>query len=135
MAPGSTSGTIILVGHVNNGGVRGAFADLADYRVGQVITLVLADGRRLKYAVAALPIEVNKDKLGPRREELFQLFEHLEGELTRTGFMFPPDKRDHMQRTIRATIHRARLTYQEVQTLRGMIVALAKGKHRGPPKE
>jgi len=71
MAPGSTSGTIILVGHVNYGGARGAFADLADYRVGQIITLVLADGRRLKYAVAALPIEVNKDKLRPRRQELF----------------------------------------------------------------
>jgi tRNA/rRNA methyltransferase len=40
-----------------------------------------------------------------------------------------------MQRAIRATIHRAKLTYQEVQTLRGMIVALAKGKHRVPKKE
>ena len=35
-----------------------------------------------------------------------------------------------MARAIRATVHRARLTYQEVQTLRGMIVALSKGKHR-----
>jgi hypothetical protein len=71
VAPGSGHGTIILVGHVNYGGVAGAFADLADYRVGQIITLVLADGRRLNYAVAAPPIEVNKNALGPRREELF----------------------------------------------------------------
>jgi hypothetical protein len=71
MAPGSSSGTIIVVGHINYGGVAGAFSDLADYRVGQIITLVLADGRRLKYAVAAPPIEVHKDKLGPRRQELF----------------------------------------------------------------
>ncbi len=71
----------------------------------------------------------------PTREELFQLFDHLEGELTRTGFLYPPDKREHMQRAIRATIHRAQLTNQEVQTLRGMIVALAKGKHRAPPKD
>ena len=35
-----------------------------------------------------------------------------------------------MCRAIRATIHRAQLTYQETQTLRGMIVALTKGKHR-----
>ena len=35
-----------------------------------------------------------------------------------------------MIRAIRATLHRARLTYQEVQTLRGMLVALTKGKHR-----
>lgn len=71
VAPGSGHGTIILVGHVNYGGVAGAFADLADYRVGQIITLVLADGRRMSYAVAAPPIEVNKDELGPRRQELF----------------------------------------------------------------
>jgi Sortase domain len=71
VAPGSGHGTIILVGHINYGGVAGAFADLADYRVGQIITLVLADGRRMNYAVAAPPIEVNKNALGPRREELF----------------------------------------------------------------
>ena len=71
VAPGTGHGTIILVGHVNYGGVAGAFADLADYRVGEIITLVLADGRKMKYAVAAEPIEVNKDKLGPRRQELF----------------------------------------------------------------
>jgi tRNA/rRNA methyltransferase len=61
---------------------------------------------------------------------MIQLFDHLEGELTASGFLYPPDKREHMQRAIRATLHRAQLTYQEVQTLRGMIVALSKGKHR-----
>lgn len=71
MAPGSEHGTIILVGHINYRGVEGAFSDLASYRVGQIITLVLADGRRMKYAVAAPPIEVNKDKVGQRRQELF----------------------------------------------------------------
>jgi len=62
VAPGSGHGTIILVGHVNYGGVAGAFADLADYRVGQIITLVLADGRRLNYAVAAPPIEGEQER-------------------------------------------------------------------------
>lgn len=71
VAPGSGYGTTILVSHITYGGVQGAFSDLADYRFGQIITLVLADGRRMKYAVAAPPIEVNKDQLGPRREELF----------------------------------------------------------------
>jgi tRNA/rRNA methyltransferase len=61
---------------------------------------------------------------------LFDLFDHLERELKESGFLFPPEKRETMVRAIRATIHRARLTYQEVQTLRGMIAALAKGKHR-----
>lgn len=71
VAPGSSYGTIILVSHINYNGVQGAFSDLPDYPVGQIITLVLADGRRMKYAVAAPPIEVNKNELGPRRQELF----------------------------------------------------------------
>ena len=71
VGPGSSYGTTILVGHINYRGVPGAFSDLADYRVGQVITVVLADGRRMNYAVAAPPIEVNKNQVGPRRQELF----------------------------------------------------------------
>ena len=71
VGPGSAYGTAILVGHINYRGISGVFSDLADYRVGQVITVVLADGRRINYAVAAPPIEVNKDQLGPRRQELF----------------------------------------------------------------
>lgn len=71
VAPGTSYGTIILVSHINSGGVQGAFSDLADYQPGQIITLTLADGRKMKYAVASPPIEVNKDKLGPRRQELF----------------------------------------------------------------
>jgi tRNA/rRNA methyltransferase len=66
----------------------------------------------------------------PTRAELVSTFEHLERELLASGFLYPPDKVDGMRRAIRATIHRARLTYQETQTLRGMIVALTKGKHR-----
>jgi hypothetical protein len=71
VAPGSGHGTIILVAHINSGGVAGAFSDLAEYRVGQVITVVLADGRRMRYAVVAAPIEVDKDQVGSRRQELF----------------------------------------------------------------
>jgi len=69
--PGGSYGTTILVGHINYRGVPGAFSDLAEYQVGQIITVVLADGRRMNYAVAAPPIEVNKDQVGPRRQELF----------------------------------------------------------------
>jgi tRNA/rRNA methyltransferase len=59
------------------------------------------------------------------------LFDHLERALAESGFLFPLEKHDAIARAIRATVHRARLTYQEVQTLRGMLVALVKGKHRG----
>ena len=65
------NGTAILVAHINYRGVDGVFSDLADYRVGEIITVALADGRNLKYVVAAPPIEVDKDQVGPRRQELF----------------------------------------------------------------
>jgi tRNA/rRNA methyltransferase len=69
------------------------------------------------------------------REELFLLFEHLEGELERSGFLFPPGNRPGMIRNLRSILHRAQLTDQEVRTLRGVIVALTKGKRRNPPKD
>ena len=68
------------------------------------------------------------------REEVFQLFEHLEGELLENGFLFPPDKADTMIRSIRAMFTRVALTDQEVRTFRGIIKALARGKHR-PSKD
>jgi Sortase domain len=71
VGPGSAYGTTILVGHVNYAGVPGVFSDLARYKVGTAITVRLADGRNLRYVVAAPPIEVDKDQVGPRRAELF----------------------------------------------------------------
>ena len=67
------------------------------------------------------------------REEMFQLFEHLEDELLKSGFLYPPSKETPMIRHLRALLNRADLTDQEVRTIRGMIVALAKGKFRRPP--
>ena len=68
------------------------------------------------------------------REELIRLFEHLEGELEKSGFLFPPGNRPGMIRNLRSILHRAQLTDQEVRTLRGVIVALTKGKARRPRK-
>ncbi len=67
------------------------------------------------------------------REEMFQLFEHLENELLASGFLYPPSKETPMIRHMRALLNRADLTDQEVRTIRGMIVALAKGKFRRKP--
>ena len=69
------------------------------------------------------------------REEMFHLFEHLENELLASGFLYPPSKETPMIRHMRALLNRADLTDQEVRTIRGMIVALAKGKFRRPPPE
>jgi tRNA/rRNA methyltransferase len=105
-------------------------SEFASINLGQAVLLTCYEWFRAADATPPVRIDHGPIHRKPSREEMFALFEHLERELTDSGFLFPPDKRDHMVRAMRATLHRARLTYQEVQTLRGMIVALAKGKHR-----
>lgn len=66
------------------------------------------------------------------RADLVGLFEHLEAELDRVEFLYPPKKRPSMVRNIRNMWHRANLTYQDVQTIRGIITALTRTpKRRG----
>ena len=105
-------------------------AQFASLNLGQAVLLNAYEWLRAGDATPPSRVEHSPIHRRPRRDELFQLFDHLERELKASGFLYPPEKRDAMVRAIRATLHRARLTYQEVQTLRGMIVALAKGKHR-----
>ena len=106
-------------------------AGFASINLGQAVLLTAYEWFRVRDDTPAARIEHGPVHRKPTRAEMFLLFEHLERELTVSGFLFPPNKRDAMVRGIRAMLHRARLTYQEVQTIRGMIVALAKGKYRG----
>ncbi len=80
---------------------------------------------------ATLPERIDHGVAQPApREELFRLFEHLEEELESSGFLYPPGNRPGMVRNLRSILHRAGLTDQEVRTLRGVIVALTRGKKR-----
>lgn len=63
------------------------------------------------------------------RTELFALFEHLETELDRAGFLYPAEKRPSMVRSIRNMFHRMGATEQDVRTWRGIVAALTRG-HR-----
>jgi len=59
------------------------------------------------------------------RAELLGLFDHLEGELDRTGFLYPPEKRPSMVRAIRNMFHRMGATEQDVRTWRGIVASLS----------
>lgn len=61
---------------------------------------------------------------------LLGLFEQMEGELDAAGFFHPREKRPSMIRNLRVALGRARLSDQEVRTLRGVVTALAKGRGR-----
>ena len=75
----------------------------------------------------ASALAIPKDTRPARGDELVGLFEHLESELDRCGFLRVQEKRPIMVRNLRNLLGRARLTEQEVRTLRGVISCLVSG--------
>ncbi len=65
------------------------------------------------------------------KQELLHMFEHLEHELDKCGFLRPPEKRPAMILNIRTMFQRAHLTDQEVRTMRGVISGLTRKHLRG----
>jgi tRNA/rRNA methyltransferase len=105
-------------------------AEFSSLNLGQAVLLLGYEW--LKSADATPASRTRKSPAIPAtRQEVVDLFEHLERELDAGGFFFPATKKDAMVRNIRAMILRAGLTDQETRTIRGMIVALAKNKYRG----
>jgi tRNA/rRNA methyltransferase len=70
-----------------------------------------------------------EDRAPPADQEaLMGLFGQLEAELHSSGFLHPPEKTPSMINNLRAIFARARLSEQEVRTLRGVITALSRGR-------
>lgn len=61
-------------------------------------------------------------------QELHSFYNHLEDELDRAGFFYPPEKTPVMMQNLINIFARGGLTQQEVRTLRGVIKALAIGR-------
>lgn len=68
------------------------------------------------------------------KADLIRMFEHLEDELERAGYFFPPDKTPLMKTNIRNAFIRGDWTTQEVRTFRGAIKALALGRGKARVK-
>lgn len=60
--------------------------------------------------------------------ELDGLYRHLEDELNRSGFLYPPEKTPLMMQSLVNLFARASATEQEVRTMRGVIKALSLGR-------
>jgi len=60
--------------------------------------------------------------------DLQGMYRHLEGELDRAGFFYPPEKTPLMRQNLINIFARGGLTTQEVRTLRGAIKALTLGR-------
>jgi tRNA/rRNA methyltransferase len=65
------------------------------------------------------------DSAPASKKSLISLFEHLEEELDRNGFLRNTAKRPSMVRNLRNLLQRAQCTEQEVRTLHGVITAFA----------
>lgn len=107
-------------------------ASFASLNLGQAVLLLGYEW--LKSADTTPPVQLDHGPLArpASREDLFHLFTHLEDELLKANFLYPPDKSEAMMQNIRAMLMRADFTDHEVRTLRGMIVALVRNKHRRP---
>jgi len=94
---------------------------------------VLLMGYEWFQAAAEQPDEVYEVRLDTRRatkEELVGMFEHLEHELTDCGFLGVEAKKPGMIRNLRNMFQRARMTEQEVRTMRGVIAGLVTKRKR-----
>lgn len=69
------------------------------------------------------------------KQELGNLFEHLEAELDETGFYTSAEKRPSMVRNIRNLLQRAFMTEQEVRTMHGVVSALVGRRKDGGPRK
>jgi tRNA/rRNA methyltransferase len=110
-------------------------ADFASMNLSQAVLLASYEWFKAGDETAAERIDHGPLAKPASRHDMAQLFEHLEDELLRAGFFYPPDKKRPVVRTIRAMLNRADLTDQEVRTIRGMIVALVKDKRRRQEEE
>jgi tRNA/rRNA methyltransferase len=108
-------------------------AEFASLNLGQAVLLNAYEWFRTGDETPPARIDHRPLAVPATSEEMQRLFEHFEGELLASGFLYPPDKAEATIHYLRAMLHRAELTNQDVQTLRGVIVALSKGKHRRKP--
>ena len=70
-------------------------------------------------------VHIPKDTRPANKQELTNMFEHLEDELEAGGFFHVTEKKPIMVRSIRNVFQRATMTEQEVRTFRGVIKSLA----------
>ncbi|MGA7231157.1 MAG: RNA methyltransferase, partial [Xanthobacteraceae bacterium] len=107
--------------------VNPAFASL---NLAQAVVIIAYEWFKLAGA-GKLPFAMpNKSARAPK-QQLLAFFETVERELEKVEFFRPPDKRETMQINLRNIFSRMQPTRQDIQTLHGVITAIAEGR-KGP---
>ena len=109
--------------------VNPAFASL---NLAQAVALVAYEWFKLASA-GALPFVMPRRSEPAVKEQLFAFFAGLERELDKVEFFRPPEKRATMMINLRNIFARMQPTRQDIQTLHGVILAIAEGR-KGPAR-
>jgi tRNA/rRNA methyltransferase len=80
-----------------------------------------------------LPFGMPEKSAPAPKQQLHAFFASLERELEKVEFFRPPDKRATMQINLRNIVTRMQPTQQDIQTLHGVITAIAEGR-KGPAR-
>jgi tRNA/rRNA methyltransferase len=109
--------------------VNPAFASL---NLAQAVVIVAYEW--FKHASGeSLPFAMPRKSAPARKQQLLAFFASLERELEKVEFFRPPDKRQTMQINLRNIFARMQPTQQDIQTLHGVITAIAQGR-KGPAR-
>ncbi len=109
--------------------VNPAFASL---NLAQAVVIVAYEWFKLASG-AKLPFTMPEKSAPAPKEQLLAFFISLERELEKVEFFRPPDKRETMQVNLRNIFTRMQPTRQDIQTLHGVIMAIAEGR-KGPAR-
>ena len=109
--------------------VNPAFASL---NLAQAVVVVGYEWFKLASA-AKLPFAMPQKSAPAPKQQLLAFFSSLERELENVEFFRPPDKRETMQINLRNIFTRMAPTQQDIQTLHGLIMAIAQGR-KGPAR-
>ena len=109
--------------------VNPAFASL---NLAQAIVIVAYEWFKLASG-GTLPFATPEKSAPAPKQQLLAFFASLERELEKVEFFRPPDKRETMQINLRNIVTRMQPTHQDIQTLHGVIMAIAEGR-KGPAR-
>ena len=109
--------------------VNPAFASL---NLAQAVVIVAYEWFKLASA-GTLPFAMPNKSAPAPKQQLLAFFETVERELEKVEFFRPPDKRETMQINLRNIFSRMQPTQQDIQTLHGVIMAIAEGR-KGPAR-
>ena len=109
--------------------VNPAFASL---NLAQAVAIVAYEWFKLA-AGGRLPFAMPEKSAPAPKQQLLAFFASLERELEKVEFFRPPDKRETMQINLRNIFSRMQPTRQDIQTLHGVVMAIAEGR-KGPAR-